>query len=381
MAKGISISMAADTRSFITGVQKGVINPLDDAAEILEDLGRDGSRDFDKLEGSMRDAQRETDDTRKKFSDLQKEIRETGRKSRTDFAKPVGDSADRVKKDLDEVRNEAKQNAAEMFSSFDGSFESIADAAQGTLGGLSAGLGGIPGIAAVAAGAAGLGLLTARFTEQQELAEELKTALVDAYKSAAAEGKNFIDQAAIDMAALDIFADTPRRVEAEEAANRIGVAVSTYVRAQAGDVEALNDVIDAAARKREELVDAYGDQRSGPALDAERAAVTKIISANERLLETHREVQAGIEGYQTYVDENEQNQRDQIKRTRAVDQERWEERERNLKEAAAAPPLRLRSEIQEPDTDSLRRGIEDDFSRRPARVQARVFTRNGTEVF
>jgi hypothetical protein len=62
---GYSISIAADTRTFMTGVQKGIIDPLEDAANIIEEIGSESGRDLDKLERAMKDAQDETDDVRK----------------------------------------------------------------------------------------------------------------------------------------------------------------------------------------------------------------------------------------------------------------------------------------------------------------------------
>ncbi|MBU1249747.1 MAG: hypothetical protein KJ659_00930 [Actinobacteria bacterium] len=386
MAKGISISMAADTRAFITGVQKGVIDPLDDAGEILEDLGRDGSRNVDKLEDSLRDAQRETDDTRKKFSDLQKEIRETGRKSRTDFAKPVGDSADRVKRDLDEVRTEAKQNAAEMFSSFDGSFESIADAAQGTLGGLTSGLGGVGGMAAVAAGAAGIGLVTAALNAAKEETERLAEITDKAFSQMQEARQGYLMEDAILDNITEIYESTDQLTKAQNDATKAGLEESLVVRALAGDSEALATAQQLVADKLTEVQTKANDyyKRTGELNFALIAQEEDLTSVRDELGKTGGAYDAAADRYSSYqqaIKDAESSQRDEIARTRDADQSRWEALGRKYEEAAARGPIKLSAELQQPDVDSVRRGIENNFSRRPARVQARVFTRSGTEVF
>lgn len=380
MAKGYSISIASDTKAFLTGVQKGIIDPLEDAAEVIQDIGSDGSRDLDKLERAMKQAQDETDDVQKAFSDLQKEIRETGRKSRTDFANPVKRSADEVGDQLDEVTSEAKQNAAEMFSSFDGSFESIADAAQSTLGGLVGGLKGIPAIAAVAAGAAGLGLVSSEIVKQIDRAEELKQNLTDAYKAAAEEGRTFIDQAAIDAATLDILFDTARREAAFAEAARIGVDPNTYIRGLAGDAVALQESIDTARIRYQELVDEVNSARGGEAYSPEVQAVGVLQERLEGIQEQHEQNQAAAEQYQDIVTESTREQQRETERLRSVEQERWDELGRRAADAAARPPVQIRTQLTAPDSESLRRATQGTFERRPVKVRAEFVSRDGKVV-
>lgn len=379
MAKGYSISIASDTKAFATGVQKGIIEPLEDAADILQDIGSDGGRDLGKLERSMEKAQDETDEVRKAFSDLQKEIRETGRKSRTDFADPVNRSAKDVEDQLDEVTGEAKQNAAEMFSSFDGSFESIADAAQGTLGGLVGNLKGIPAVAVAAAGAAGLGFVTNALIEQQELGEELKQGLSDAYKSAAEEGRSFIDQAAVDAAVLELLFDSGRRTAAIDEAARLGVNSNSYIRALSGDAAALQDVLVGAKSRYEDLAEAA--REGGSPIDVRAAQdVQTLIGRLEGIQTQHEENQRAAEQYQDIVAETNQAERDQIDRTRSAEQERWEALGRRADEAAARGPVVIKTELSAPDAETVRRTTQGTFDRRPLKVRAEFVTRDGKVI-
>lgn len=381
MVKGFSISIASETREFASGVKKGIIEPLEDAADILEDLGRNGGKDIEQIERAARDAQDKTDDVKKAFSDLQKEIRETGKKARTDFAKPMTD-------DLREVGGEAKSNAAEMLSSFDGSFDSIADAAQGTLGGLVGSLGGVGGAAIAAAGAAGLGLVFAELQKQEEAAKRLKEYLADAYRAAAEEGRKYIDQATIIAQVNDIQFNPDRAAEYEEAlrdAKQTGVDLGTVLAARAGDQEALNDVI-GVTRER------YSQVRG----EIESTEVTSKITSQSVVSQLGREaesldtVASRYEGIRAEVDKNQQKaeqasqimaslsakEREQIQRTRDADQARYE--------AAASrygvplPTAVVPVKVDTAAADSAMR----EFTRRPYRVKVDIegSLRNGQRI-
>jgi hypothetical protein len=384
MAKGIAISIAAETKPFLQGVQKGIIEPLEDAADILQELGQDGGRDFDKLEKSMRDAQEETDDTRKAFEDLQREIRETGKKSRSDFAKPVKESTDKVSENLREVGSEAKANAAEMFSSFDGSFESIADAAQGTLGGLVGGLGGIGGVAVAAAGAAGLGLIAAELTKQKDLADELKEGLTSAYQEAAAEGRDYLTEAQIIAQANDIIFNPDLFKKQAQNARVLGLDVATVIRAQAGDVDALavvSAVATAAEEKRLEVIASYDGSPAQKAqliqlglvedVGQQYGEVGKQIEKNRDLARVAAEVTNGIEG----------SARDQIARTRKADEDRWNALGVKYSEAAARPSVEVRFEPTLPSDEIIRQRLQAAARRQSIQIPFSAVTRNGTVVF
>lgn len=380
MAKGYSIAIASDTKAFATGVQKGIIEPLEDAAEIIEDIGSDSGRDLDKLKRSMEQAQDETDDVKKAFSDLQKEIRETGRKARTDFADPANRASRDVRDELSEVSNEAKQNAAEMFSSFDGSFESIADAAQGTLGGLVGGLGSIPAIASVAAGAAGLGLLTSELTKQIDRAEDLKKSLIAAYAEAAEEGRDFLNTQQIIAEAQDILFNPDRKGELDQFkrdAELIGVDINTYTAAMAGDYDAVTFAIEQAraaeAERRAEF--------SGPGVSLEqREAIVgpyrSVVETLEGLGEQHVTNRELAGQYADFVATQTQRERDEVARVRDAEAQRWDEAARRYDEAAGRPPIVTPVTLQ-PDESALDRALA-----RPRTLKLNIegMTRNGQKV-
>ncbi|MCS5513994.1 hypothetical protein NY537_14720 [Curtobacterium flaccumfaciens pv. betae] len=57
MAGGFSIGVAADTKAFESAVKSGIIDPLDDAQDALEDLGKSGDKAGDGLTKGTRDAE------------------------------------------------------------------------------------------------------------------------------------------------------------------------------------------------------------------------------------------------------------------------------------------------------------------------------------
>lgn len=384
MAKAYTLNIAADTRAVKSAVDKGLIEPMEDALDVLEDIGR--SRDLDKLERGVEDAQDETKKLSREFSDLATQIKSTGRKGKTDLADPLSD-------DLREVGDEAKSNAAEMFSSFDGSFDSIADAAQGTLGGLVGSLGGVGGAAVAAAGAAGLGLVFAELQKQEESAKRLKEYLGEAYRSAVEEGRKYIDQAAILQEIQDIQWNPERVGEYEEAqrdALTTGISLGTVLAARAGDQEALNEVIAVTREKWGEVKGEIDDTAI-----TSRITSQSIVSQLGREAESLGDVASRYEGIREEVDKNvakaeesaaiiaelSSQERQQIQRTRDADQARYEAAARS-RGALAASPVVVPVEFSTPDAGAVYNALQRKLKGfGPVRVDAKIVTRNGTEVF
>ena len=205
MAKGISIGIASDTKEFATGVKSGVIAPLEDAVDVLADVAKagdragdqvgdsfdDAARSADKLEDAakdagrgteagMKEAQAATNKFEKELEDAVRGLRDVSRASRAstkdvadDFEITAQQQKTLRRKALGEIKDEAKANASETFSSFDGSAASFADGIQGTLGGLVSSLGPV-GLAIGAAGALGIGLLNGAVQKGVEQTQAFK---------------------------------------------------------------------------------------------------------------------------------------------------------------------------------------------------------------
>ncbi|HWU29341.1 MAG TPA: hypothetical protein VN041_09660 [Microbacterium sp.] len=261
MAKGIDLSIAADTRSAMSAIQRGIIDPLEDVTDLLERTGRESKDAGNDLERSMRDAQRRTEDSKDEIRELRDELNKAGRAGKKagddigDGVRAGGDGFARVKEGAQEVTQEIGQNLGEAVSSVRGNLADLGQVGQDTLGGLAAtlsgtGPAGIAGAAVLAAGAVGLGLVTAELEKQQEEAAKFRERISDAYRGAAEDGRTFIDDQTKISAALDILFD-PERAEdlktAQKDAITLGLDLSKILAAQTGDTAALAEVQTAVA--------------------------------------------------------------------------------------------------------------------------------------
>lgn len=163
MAKGIDISIFSDTREFVTGVKKGVIEPLGDAADMMQELTKDGDRAGDRITRSMEQAQQAVS----RFKGEQKEVGHGFNKM-----------ADDANESMDTVKRESLANMSETFSSFDGSVTGLLDGVQGTFGGVIADLG-PAGMAIGAAGAAAIGLISMAFDQSAQHSEAFKAKVAE----------------------------------------------------------------------------------------------------------------------------------------------------------------------------------------------------------
>jgi hypothetical protein len=369
--KGIVINFISDIRRFLKGTDD-VGKALEEVSDSLDDVAREGEGATEQLERSFKDLTKvidtETDDAARKM------------------ARNIDRGTDAAKRDLDELRQESRQNFAETFSSFDGSMESLLDGIQGTLGGVTAGLGSIPAFAAAAVGAAGLGLVTGELVRQQEEANKLRENLANAYRQAAEEGRDYLDTAQIIAEATDILLNPDRRGELDRyksEAERIGVDINTYIQARAGDLDALAYSIEQAqtaeARRAGELIDTYGTQ--GKRIDElSDGAYAGLIYELEKLSGQHIANRDAAALYADFVSETSRAESVNIGRVRDAEQQRWDALGRSYDEAASRGPITIATELAPPNPDSIRRSTEGTFDRTPIRVRARLVTREGKEI-
>lgn len=378
MARAYTLNIAADTRAVKVGIDKGVIEPLDDALEVLEDIGR--NRDLDKLEQQAEDAQDQTEKVKKEFSELAQEIRNTGRKAKTDFGDKVRQAADDGSEGMKELKDEGSGTAKELAASFDGSMDSISGGIQEVAANAFSGFG-PAGAAAGIAAALGLGAITAELTKQQEEAEETKQALIDMYREAIDEGRNYLSEAQILGAITPLLLDTEKQEEFRKKAAEINVDVLTYTRAQAGSYEDLQIVIDAAKKADEERgsgAEVNSKQAQAAALE-EKNALARIIAENEVLIEQHDANKLGAEAVAQARADSEKRQRDQINHTRDTSQARYEAEAIALGKLPKSVAVKV--DLVEPDVDAITRNIQRRASQTRIRYEAAVFTQNGTQVY
>lgn len=253
MAKGFTLSIASDTRDFQTGVKRGIIDPLDDAAELLEDIGKNGGRDIEQVERAMRDAQKETGDTEDAVRKLQAQIKETGGRARADLAQPMKRAADETSEAFDQVKDDGFSNAKEVAASFDGSAQSIADGFQGAAAEAFSGFG-PAGAAAGLVAAAGIGLVGQAFEASQAEAERLAEVTSAAFAAMLEAGTKYVGESIVQDNIKSLLEDTKRLDEVTKDANATGLQRSLLVRAQAGDSAALAEAERQVRDRRAELV-------------------------------------------------------------------------------------------------------------------------------
>lgn len=262
MAKGIDISIAADTRSAMSAINRGLIDPLEDASEALEKLADSGDDATDDIARGMRDAQRRTDDAADEIRKLADELNRAGRQGKN-TGNEIDDGLGRVKHSASEAGDELKQNLGETFSSFRGDLEDLPQIAQDVFGGLAGSVGTLPAAFGLAAGAAGIGLLVAGFQEIQKQEEERKERVAE-WASAYIAGLGQMEDAVANFASVEkIYTNTELYAEAEKNAKNWGTTVATAVNAMAGDAGALAVVQQSLAERTDTVSEAIDNLNGG----------------------------------------------------------------------------------------------------------------------
>jgi len=249
---GISISLLSDVRDFLRGTRDASTG-IEEVGDSLDDLvtdartsaGRMGDELGDETRQGARDAERSLERVEDSFRDLASRARrETGEASDA-LARNTQQGTSRARRDLEELGSEARQNAAETFSSFDGSAESFADGIQGTLGGIVSSLGPI-GAAAGAAGAIGIGLIMAAMDASEQRNED--------YKESVAElAAEYIETGNVGAASLEFLADRMKALATETDDGKVSLSDIYDVAKRSGS--SFRDLAEAYSGSAEELAE------------------------------------------------------------------------------------------------------------------------------
>jgi F0F1-type ATP synthase membrane subunit b/b' len=325
--KGISIAVGSDTKAFLAGIKSGVIAPLEDAADTLDDLARAGDKAGDKisdsvddaerslkdlgttgkksgddLERAMKDAQGETKDSSREFKNLgdtiKTESRDAARNLKTNFAEGTDDAkrsmrslSDEGGENIKEFGNEAKANLAETLSSFDGTVEGTLSGIQGTLGGVTAGLKGVAPIAIAAAGAAGVGAIIQAVSQASEESEEFKakvaelaTELIDAGNNGAVSIEYLADKLK-ELATATEEGQTNLK-DLNKAADGAGTSFKDLAQAYAGSTDDLDKLVAVGKERLKQLED------ESVAIDTTTNAGIRNFSENEKKSQQQEKVNA-----------------------------------------------------------------------------------------
>lgn len=256
MAKGISIGVAADTRSFSQEVKNGVLKPLEGVEDALKDVAKDGDKAGDQLEDALKGSQSETqklDKSQKELADTIRKSGKAGKDSGTDFK----EGTDKAKEGIDEVGREAQSTAKESAASFDGSAESIGQAFQEVAANAFAGFGPAGMLAGVAA-AAGIGVVFSKMEEGtektaafKERVGELTQELIDSGDQAGPSLDYIVDRLK-DLASETDDAETSLQ-DLYDVSKKSGSSFEDLAQAYAGNVDGLKDLQKAGEKRLEDL--------------------------------------------------------------------------------------------------------------------------------
>lgn len=359
--KGIEIGIASETRAFKQGVEAGIIKPLDDAVEALEYLGE--SKGPEQLERGLKDAQ----DASKRLERETKETADTIEREFRDSYRKVGRSADQGMRTAGDAtrafKDEAKQNFVEVGSSFDGSIQGVADGIQGTLAGASIAVGGAAGVAlgamAVVGGAVGSAMATAIEEDAAASEERIKSM----YDNFIESGLTYLTEKQKLEEASNILSDETKRAEATKIANALGMSTVDVILAQVSAGQERNAVQAALTAEIEATRD--GTIRQSEADRLREALLTQYLDKFKTLNSEQQESTLAAEQYRAIAEK--------VTGQEQLTNEEIQIRNRRLAET----PLQTTTTLVV-DSTALDRELT---RRRTVRLDAEVYTRQGTRVF
>ncbi|KNY07916.1 hypothetical protein [Microbacterium sp. GCS4] len=174
MARKYEIGVGIDTGGFERGVANGIVDPLEDAADALDDLERAAnSADLDKQIDKAAKATEELDDELDDARDALRRLGYSARDAGDDARRGMDDAGEGVENLKDEAKQSARETAA-SFSEVTDVLDLIQELAANALVGFGPG-----GIAAGLLAAAGIGLATSAFQAAEEAAEDLRQKAVE----------------------------------------------------------------------------------------------------------------------------------------------------------------------------------------------------------
>lgn len=286
MPNGVTIAIASETREYAAGIQKGVIEPSQDAADALDRLGRNNAGE--ELERDMRTAQRGTDELRSDIASLSREVRSGGQAGRQ-----YGSDMRAGMHEADEGVKAAKENTAsnlkEVAASFDGTVSGAVSGVQGLAAEVLEGFG--PGgllAGAIAAGA--IGLITTGIEDADEKSEQLRAdvaQLAQAMIDAGTDGADGFKQVSDALTGFATQSDKGKvsLADIKQQADQLGVPFARLARAYAEGGDGLDNVL----RKTDDLIAAQQRQVAG-GLEAagQNAALVRLTDGRTRSLEDQR---------------------------------------------------------------------------------------------
>jgi len=271
----VTVKFIADVVNWLSGLSKSE-DAIGDNEAALEDLmeqaiklGTEAGYTTDKIASDFSEAfgvpldqaKRAVDEVTSSTEDLGTASDDAGKQ----MGDGISDGASRAGDSMSELGNIAKDV-------LEGDFSGAAQSAAGALSLL-----GPVGVAAGAAAALGIGVITSTIQQQQEEADKLKERLSDAYSAAAEAGQAYIDTASVIANTHDLMFNTDRAEEwqkVQDTQKETGLEMSTLLKANAGDLEALAIVTGRVAEENRKAADA--GEEANVFLDAGGTKIQKL---------------------------------------------------------------------------------------------------------
>lgn len=231
MAKGIVINFLSDVRDLLRGTNDAE-KALDEVADSLDGVAKDGEKATEKLE--------------KSFKELAKEASRSGKEAGDGIGRSLKQAEVDGSQSMKDLKEESLSTAKESAASFDGSAESIIDAFQEIAANAFVGFG-AAGIAAGLAAAAGIGIASQEILKAEENSKaakervgELAGALIDAQDAGVP-----LSEVADNLKDLAIEAEGVRKPlkDIKKEAEDLGLEFGALATAYAQGTEALDDQI------------------------------------------------------------------------------------------------------------------------------------------
>ena len=153
--------------------------------------------------------------------------------------KQVSDGLDKAGKATGDLKSQVGDAVQQITQGFDGSAESVASGFAGALESVSSLIPGVGGLIGGALGAVAVGM----FDSWSENSEKAAQAVSDMYDDMVASGNSYLSEDFISQRLKEIGDNTDEWNKAQADSKTLGVDLSTVLRAQAGDLTAVNDVI------------------------------------------------------------------------------------------------------------------------------------------
>jgi hypothetical protein len=310
MPKAISIGIASDTRDFATGIQRGVIEPSQDALDALEAVGDGSQHAGQQLDASMRTAQRGTAELHSDLQSLGQQVRESSSNSRQ-LGTKFKQSTDEASEGVETLKENTASNLKEVAASFDGTAQGMVGGVQGLVAEVLEGFG-PGGLIAGAVLAGGIGLIMSSIEGADEQTQQWKedvAGLAQSWIDAGRNGRVTTTQIIDGLKGMATQTDSSKAslADVEQQAKTLGVPFRELARvyAEGGDatqyaIDKTNGLIEA---EKQRLVNSQAEAgQTSTVLSLNSARLGQLESQRDKLVGVQKETKAAAKEEQEWIE-------------------------------------------------------------------------------